>query len=285
MPSAEVLSCLAIRYWRVEMKGPRVRNLHLTPISSGQHCAQTLVTARPQGQLISHELLCLRQSTFWLQGLERLVASFSGLQDVAAELALVSDAGVLHGLLSAQQRVTSERAAAQQSPDSLQASLQIVSDGIQAGAALMAQAVQPATAAAQRRHVVELHAWLADRFPACSLHTICPELLAVYLTQHWLPQHAGSQLPASVDRIAAPASLAAMLSHLAHTWSTWRGVWDHTSCCQTTRSKGTRCTAQSSSGFGRATATRCAARASARARPPQSASIRCSRCCSPWSRR
>ena len=127
----------------------------------------------------------------------------------------MSDAGFLHGLLSAQQRVTSERAAALQSTDSLQASLQIVSDGIQASAALMAQAVQPATAAAQRRHVVELHAWLADRFPACSLYTISPELLAVYLTQHWLPQHAGSQLPASVDRIAAPASLAAMLSHLS----------------------------------------------------------------------
>ena len=137
------------------------------------------------------------------------------MQDVATELASLSDPGFLNGLLSAQQRVSSEHVPVQPSADSLHTSLQIVSDGMQASAALMAQAVQPATARAQRRHVVELHTWLADRFPACTLNSIPPELLAVYLTQHWLPQHAGSQLPASSERVAAAASLSAMLSHLS----------------------------------------------------------------------
>jgi hypothetical protein len=147
--------------------------------------------------------------TFKVFSNQRLLA----LQDTTAELASLSDARFLHGLLSAQQRVSSEPG--QQSTPSLQTSLQLVSDGIQASAALMAQAVQPATAAVQRRHVVELQAWFADSFPACTLSTISPELLAVYLTQQWLPRYAGSQLPASEDRIAAPASLAAMLSHLS----------------------------------------------------------------------
>ena len=51
--------------------------------------------------------------------------------------------------------------------------------------------------------------------PQPAVCTVSPELLAVYLTQHWLPQHAGSQLPGSDARIAAPASLASMLSHLS----------------------------------------------------------------------
>jgi len=76
----------------------------------------------------------------------------------------------------------------------------------------MAQAVQPATAAARERHAAELQRWLAARH--CSLTTCSPESLLAYVTMHWLPKHTGSELPTG-ERVAAPSSLANMLSHLS----------------------------------------------------------------------
>ena len=58
---------------------------------------------------------------------------------------------------------------------------------------------------------------LADWMHATSswnLQTAIPENIMVYLTQHWLPHHAGSSTPAG-ELMAAPSSLAGVKSHLS----------------------------------------------------------------------
>ncbi len=79
----------------------------------------------------------------------------------------------------------------------------------------MVQAVQPRTAATRERHASELQHWLATEMPGSSTAHCSPVLLAVYIMQHWLPNHAGSVLPVTGEHIAKPASLTTMLSHLS----------------------------------------------------------------------
>lgn len=74
----------------------------------------------------------------------------------------------------------------------------------------------PTTTAAREQSVKELSEWLAQLPAAYGLHlgNVSPEVLGAYVTQHWLPSHAGTILP-NGDKLAAPASLSAMLSHLS----------------------------------------------------------------------
>ena len=62
----------------------------------------------------------------------------------------------------------------------------------------------------------ELADWLHSTHAASSrtVMTAIPEDILVYLTQHWLPNHAGAGTTAG-NRIAAPGSLSSIKSHLA----------------------------------------------------------------------
>jgi hypothetical protein len=133
--------------------------------------------------------------------------------DRAAAFAALSHAPSLQQQLARLQRPAQEQSASV-APPSLESSQQLIADGLQAVAGFMAKAVQPATFAAQNRHVAELQRWLVSNLPGVTLANIPPELLGVYLTQHWLLNHTGSVLP-SGEHIVAPASLATMLSHLS----------------------------------------------------------------------
>lgn len=71
----------------------------------------------------------------------------------------------------------------------------------------------------QKEHNISLGADTSRN--ACSgwptakdLQTLTPEDLAVYLTQHWLPTHAGSTAN-NGQQIAAPSSLAGVKSHFS----------------------------------------------------------------------
>ena len=45
------------------------------------------------------------------------------------------------------------------------------------------------------------------------MHSVIPEDILVYFTQHWLPNHAGSSTTAG-ELVAAPSSLTGLKSHL-----------------------------------------------------------------------
>lgn len=136
------------------------------------------------------------------------------MADSAADHALLVDSQHLRDRLTQLRRSTIELPAAAASA-SLKHSQQLIADGLAAAASLVSQAAQPATMSAQQRHVTELQTWLAANFPCSSLADCCPELLAVYVTMHWLPSHVGSAIPATGELVVAPASLANMLSHLS----------------------------------------------------------------------
>ena len=135
-----------------------------------------------------------------------------GGDDTAAAFAALCEPQHLRGQLALARRPASAEATAARQSVSLQAAQQTFTAGLQAAAAFMAQAVQPATAAARERHAAELQRWLAARH--CSLTTCSPEALLAYVTMHWLPKHTGSELSTG-ERVAAPSSLANMLSHLS----------------------------------------------------------------------
>jgi len=78
---------------------------------------------------------------------------------------------------------------------------------------LQQQAVKAATVKARQAAVVEL----AERLNTTGIRTMqsaIPEDMLVYLTQHWLPNHAESSTSAG-ELIAAPSSLSGIKSHLA----------------------------------------------------------------------
>ena len=83
-----------------------------------------------------------------------------------------------------------------------------------AGAAdLQQQAVKAATVEARQAAVIELAEWLHTT-GIRTTQSATPEDMLVYLTQHWLPNHAGLATSAG-ELIAAPSSLSGVKSHLA----------------------------------------------------------------------
>ncbi len=75
----------------------------------------------------------------------------------------------------------------------------------------------------------ELASWLQSTHAASSrtVMTVTPEDILVFLTQHWLLNHAGSETAAG-DLIAAPGSLSSTKSHLAQEFELLgrTGDWD-----------------------------------------------------------
>ena len=99
---------------------------------------------------------------------------------------------------------------------SMQQASEMMASGLDSSHALQQSAWAPATLAARQHAVKQLAEWLAQ-LPAdwgLSLENISPELLGAYVTQQWLPRHAGTVV-ADGSKIAAPSSLSAMLSHLS----------------------------------------------------------------------
>lgn len=97
------------------------------------------------------------------------------------------------------------------------AAARLIQDGLQACYTLEQQyAWAPTTTTVRERAVQELNGWLSQlpREYGVHLGNITPEILGVYVMQHWLPKHAGTVL-ANGDKIAAPSSLDAMLAHLS----------------------------------------------------------------------
>ena len=87
-------------------------------------------------------------------------------------------------------------------------------EGLAAAANLVDKAVSSNTNVTRRKHVQEFMTWLSDMALEKSMQTVTPEDLAVYLTQHLLPNHGGSQSNSNKP-IAAPSSLAALKSHFS----------------------------------------------------------------------
>ena len=101
-------------------------------------------------------------------------------------------------------------------PLDMQQASELIASAMESCHALQQSAWAPATLSVRQHAVTELSAWLSQ-LPAewgLSLETISPELLGAYVTQQWLPKHAGTLL-ADGSKIAAPSSLSAMLSHLS----------------------------------------------------------------------
>ena len=90
------------------------------------------------------------------------------------------------------------------------------SKGLAAAAAIQRMSVKISTLDARSKAVSELTSWLQTIHASDSktLANIVPEDLLVYLTQHWLPNHAGS-FTADGEAVAAPSSLAGVKSHIA----------------------------------------------------------------------
>ena len=57
---------------------------------------------------------------------------------------------------------------------------------------LVDKAVKGDTMLTRRRHIKDCMEWLANYQLPKNMQTLTPEDRAVYLTQHWLPTHAGS---------------------------------------------------------------------------------------------
>ena len=88
--------------------------------------------------------------------------------------------------------------------------------GLAAAAELQKQAVKTDTLKTQQPAIGELADWLQSKQAACNrtVHNAIPEDILVYLTQHWLPNHAGSSA-SNEELLAAPGSLSSMKSHLS----------------------------------------------------------------------
>lgn len=105
-------------------------------------------------------------------------------------------------------------------PNTAQQSQQQVADlygkGLAAAAELQKQAVKPDTVKLRQSAIRELADWLQSKQAACNrtVHTAIPEDILVYLTQHWLPSHAGS-ITSNGELIAAPGSMSSIQSHLS----------------------------------------------------------------------
>ena len=105
----------------------------------------------------------------------------------------------------------------------------LYSQGLAAAANLQQQAVKPATLQARSGAAKELADWLftTEAVTERTMLTAVPEDILVYLTEHWLPAHAGSSTMSGTT-IAAPSSLASIKSHLATEFDLLgrTGTWD-----------------------------------------------------------
>ncbi len=90
----------------------------------------------------------------------------------------------------------------------------IYMQGLSDTAHLVDKAVKDDTNRTRRKHVREYMDWLAKLQLQKSMQTITPEDLAVYLTRHWIPTHAGSHVGKG-KYVAAPGSLSGVKSHLS----------------------------------------------------------------------
>ena len=79
---------------------------------------------------------------------------------------------------------------------------------------LQAHSVAPKTLKQRHQNARELADWLHSTNTGRTLQTCLPEDVMVYLTTHWLPNHAGSATSTSL-KIAAPSSLAGVRSSLS----------------------------------------------------------------------
>ena len=79
---------------------------------------------------------------------------------------------------------------------------------------LQAHSVAPKTLKQRHHNARELADWLHSTNTGRTLQTCLPEDFLVYLTTHWLPNHAGSATNTSL-KIAAPNSLAGVRSSLS----------------------------------------------------------------------
>lgn len=77
-----------------------------------------------------------------------------------------------------------------------------------------AHSVAPKTLKQRHQNARELADWLHSTNTGRTLHTCLPEDVMVYLTTHWLPNHAGSTTNTHA-KIAAPSSLAGVRSSLS----------------------------------------------------------------------
>ncbi|DBA98272.1 TPA: hypothetical protein ACH3X1_001193 [Trebouxia sp. C0004] len=102
--------------------------------------------------------------------------------------------------------------------------LDLYGKGLGCAADLQQQAVKAATAKARQAAVTEPAEWLHIT-GIKTMQSATPEDMLVYLTQQWLPNHAGSTTSAG-ELIAAPSSLSGTKSHLAKEFEllgrTWR---------------------------------------------------------------
>jgi len=103
--------------------------------------------------------------------------------------------------------------------------LDLYSKGLTEATSLQQKSVKESTRKARTTAVRKLADWLqANAICKRSLLTVTPEDLLVYLTQHWLPNHARSGTSAG-ELIAAPSSLSGVKSHLATEFELL-GRWD-----------------------------------------------------------
>ena len=104
--------------------------------------------------------------------------------------------------------------------------LDLYGKGLACAADLQQQAVKAATVKARQAAVIELAEWLHTT-GIRTMQSATPEDMLVYLTQHWLPHHAGSATSAG-ELTAAPSSLSGIKSHLAMEFELpgRTGVWN-----------------------------------------------------------
>ena len=99
---------------------------------------------------------------------------------------------------------------------SQQAVADLYGKGLAAAADLQRKAVKPDTLKTSQAAIRELADWLQSKQTACNrtVLIVIPEDILVYVTQHWLPNHAES-MTADAELIAAPGSLSTTKSHLS----------------------------------------------------------------------
>ena len=93
------------------------------------------------------------------------------------------------------------------------------------------QAVKAATAKARQAAASEVAEWLHTT-GIRTMQSATPENMLVYLTHHWLPNHAGLATSAG-ELIAAPSRLSGIKSHLAEEFELLGRSGDWTSATQT----------------------------------------------------
>ncbi|DBB13172.1 TPA: hypothetical protein ACH3X3_004926 [Trebouxia sp. C0006] len=86
--------------------------------------------------------------------------------------------------------------------------------GLADTAKLVDKAVKDDTNRTRRKHVQEYMDWVDNLQLPKSMQKGTPEDLCVYITQHWIPRHAGSSVGKGRS-VTAPSSLAGIRSYLS----------------------------------------------------------------------